>query len=152
FNSDFLLSYNKILTENLDVQANLGGNLKIQRNFSVTSNTGEAMIVPNFFSLSNTNFPVTTHNPGASQNIQSLYAFTKFAWKNAIFMDLTGRNDWSSTLPAENRSYFYPSVGLSAVFSELIPEFTEKISFARIRASWAQVGNSAPPYMLRRTA
>lgn len=152
FNADFLLTYNKILTQNLDVQANLGGNTRIQRNSSVVSSTGDAMIVPNFFALSNTNFPETTHNPGSSQNIQSLYAFTKFSWQNAVFLDLTGRNDWSSTLPADNRSYFYPSVGLSAVMSELIPNFSETISFARIRASWAQVGNSASPYMLRRTA
>src|SRR5690606_20248590 len=57
FNADFLLTYSRILTENLDIQANLGGNIKRQRNSSVSSNTGEAMIVPNFFSLSNTNFP-----------------------------------------------------------------------------------------------
>jgi hypothetical protein len=66
-------------------------------------------------------------------------------------LDVTGRNDWSSTLPPESRSYFYPSVGIAAVLSDLInlPNF---FSFAKVRASWAQVGKSAPPYMLTRTA
>lgn len=67
------------------------------------------------------------------------------AWKNIAYLTLTGRNDWSSTLPIENRSYFYPSVSGSVVFSEFIPE-NDILSFGKIRASWAQVGKDASAY------
>ncbi|WP_353186113.1 SusC/RagA family TonB-linked outer membrane protein [Parapedobacter lycopersici] len=151
FNADFLASFNKQFATDWNVDLSVGGNIKIQRNSAVRVSTGQAMIIPNFFALSNTNLPVVTHNPGLNQDIYSLYAFGQLSWKSAVFLDVTGRNDWSSTLPADNRSYFYPSVGLSAVLSDLM-EFPEAISMARIRGSWAEVGNSANPYMVRRTA
>lgn len=67
------------------------------------------------------------------------------SYKNIAYLTVTGRNDWSSTLPVENRSYFYPSVSGSFVFSELIPE-NNILSFGKIRASWAQVGKDADAY------
>ncbi len=152
FNSDFLLSYKKKLNADWDLSANAGGNIKRIGNSNLSSNTGDALSVPNFFSLSNTTLPVTSYNPGSPSNIQSLYAFAKLGWKKAIYLDVTGRNDWSSTLPTTSRSYFYPSVGLSAVISDLIPSLPERINFAQIRASWAQVGSSAPAFMLQRNA
>lgn len=151
-NGDFLFSYKKDFSRELTASASLGGSIQKRRNNAVSSNTGLSMIIPNFFTLTNTNLPVTSNDPGLSSDIQSLYAFANIGWRNALFLDLTGRNDWSSTLPASNRSYFYPSAGLSAVLSDLVPSFPRVISFAKIRASWASVGNSAPPYMLERTA
>jgi hypothetical protein len=71
--------------------------------------------------------------------------------KNAIFLNVTGRNDWSSTLPAASRSYFYPSVGLTAVLNDLIP-MPEAITHLKLRASYAEVGNDASAYNLFRTA
>ncbi|HEX5555788.1 MAG TPA: SusC/RagA family TonB-linked outer membrane protein [Chitinophagaceae bacterium] len=152
FNSDFLLSYKKQLSSDWNLDLHAGGNIKKVGNESLSSNTGDAMLVPNFFTLSNTNFPATNFNPGEPINIQSFYAFGKIGWKDAIFLDLTGRNDWSSTLPANSRSYFYPSVGLSAVLSDLIPSFPKLFSYAKVRASYAKVGSSAPAFMLQRTA
>ena len=67
-------------------------------------------------------------------------------WKNTVFLTVTGRNDWSSTLPVENRSYFYPSVSGAIVFTELIQDRPEWLSFGKIRASWARVGKDASPY------
>lgn len=151
-NTDFLLSYKKKFLDDFSLSANFGGNNKRLGNSSLSSNTGDALSVPNFFSLSNTTMPVTSYDPGAPINIQSLYAFAKLGWKNALFLDVTGRNDWSSTLPAASRSYFYPSVGLSAVLSDLIPNFPEVINFAQLRGSWAKVGSSAPAFMLQRNA
>jgi len=151
FNGDFLLTYTKKVGKDWNFDVNAGANVKAQRNNTLFSSTGTAMIVPNFFTLSNTNLPITTYNPGPNQDIQSVYSFGRLGWKNAIFLDITGRNDWSSTLPSNNRSYFYPSAGLSAVLSDLI-SFPQQVSFAKIRASWAEVGNGATPYMLQRTA
>jgi TonB-linked SusC/RagA family outer membrane protein len=152
FNSDFLIAYKKKFGKDWDLNANAGGNIKKIGNSSLSSNTGDALSVPNFFTLSNTTLPVTSFDPGASINIQSLYAFAKLGWRKAVFLDVTGRNDWSSTLPATSRSYFYPSVGLSAVISDLIPSFPKAISYAQLRASWAQVGSSAAAFMLQRNA
>jgi outer membrane receptor protein involved in Fe transport len=70
---------------------------------------------------------------------------------NALFLDVTARNDWSSTLPSNARSYFYPSVSASAVVSDLINYPKEILSYAKVRGSWAQVGNDADPYQLLQT-
>ncbi|MGH2643201.1 MAG: SusC/RagA family TonB-linked outer membrane protein, partial [Chitinophagaceae bacterium] len=153
FNADFLLSYDKQLSDNWHLDVHAGGNLKKQllgENF--TANTGPALLAPNLFTLSNANFPVVSDDPGALINVQSLYAFGKLGWKDAAFLTLTGRNDWSSTLPANSRSYFYPSVGLSLILSDLIPSFPKFFDVAKIRGSWAQVGSGAQPFMLQRTA
>ena len=151
-NTDFLVSYKHDFAHAIKASINAGGSVLEKRNDAVSSNTGLSMIIPNFFTLSNTNLPVTSNDPGLSSNVQSLYAFANIGWRDALFLDITGRNDWSSTLPANSRSYFYPSFGLSAVLNDLIPSFPKFISYAKLRASWAEVGNSAPPYMLDRTA
>ena len=73
------------------------------------------------------------------------YGEVGMSYKNIVFLTATGRNDWSSTLPIESRSYFYPSVSGSFVFTELLPRNTI-LSFGKVRASWAQVGKDANPY------
>nr|WP_321330968.1 TonB-dependent receptor [uncultured Bacteroides sp.] len=73
------------------------------------------------------------------------YGELRASYKNIVYLTATGRNDWSSTLPVENRSYFYPSVSGSFVFTELLPK-NNILSFGKIRASWAQVGKDADPY------
>ncbi|MEX2573845.1 MAG: SusC/RagA family TonB-linked outer membrane protein, partial [Balneolaceae bacterium] len=151
-NADALVSYSEDLTEDWLVSANLGASLEREEGGSLSSDTGGALLVPNFFALSNTSLPSTGFNPGAEVETQSVYAFGQLGWRDAVYLDITGRNDWSSTLPAENRSYFYPSVGLSVILSDLIPEFPDLFTFARLRASFAKVGNSAPPFMSSRSA
>ncbi|MCW9707923.1 SusC/RagA family TonB-linked outer membrane protein [Fodinibius salsisoli] len=152
WNGDFLLSYDQDLTQDWSLEANVGGNIKQQRNSAINSNTNNALTIPNFFTISNTQNVVSNESVGSPVDVYSLYAFGQIAWQDAIFLDVTGRNDWSSTLPADNRSYFYPSVGLSTDLTELIPELPELFSYAQLRGSWAKVGNSAPPFMTQRTA
>lgn len=152
WNSDFLISYDKDLTEDWYVEANLGGNIKQERNSSMSSNTNNALTIPNFFAISNTQNVASTENIGSPMDIYSAYAFGQVAWRDAIYLDISGRNDVSSTLPEDNRSYFYPSVGLSANLTELISGLPEVLSNAQVRGSWAKVGNSAPPFMTIRTA
>lgn len=152
WNSDFLLSYNQDLAEDWYVEANLGGNIKQERNSSMSSNTNNALTIPNFFAISNTQNVAASENIGSPVDIYSAYAFGQLVWKDAIYLDVSGRNDISSTLPEDNRSYFYPSVGLSTSLTELIPGMPEVLNNARIRGSWAKVGNSAPPFMTIRTA
>ncbi|HRE51977.1 MAG TPA: SusC/RagA family TonB-linked outer membrane protein [Flavitalea sp.] len=153
FNGDFLATYTKNINQDWNITANAGGNIRKQRTEALSSNTGPALTVPNFFALSNTQQVVSTFGVGAPSDIHSLYAFLRAGWKNALFLDLTARNDWSSTLPASERSYFYPSVGLGAVLTDLIPSMRgDFLSYAKLRGSWAQVGSGARPFQLDRTA
>lgn len=150
-NGEFLLQYTDDLFEDWSVDASLGGNLKKERGGALSANTGNALTVPNFFTITNTQNVNAGQSVGSPREVHSLYGRTQIGWNDAVFLDVTGRNDWSSTLPPGNRSFFYPSVGLSAVISDLVslPDFW---SYAQLRGSWAQVGNSAPPFQTKRTA
>lgn len=150
-NTDFLISYEKSLSQDWYFNINAGGNARINRNQGLNSNTGPQLTVPNFFALSNTQQVLSSHNVGSPRNVNSLYGFGQLAWKNSIFLDITARNDWSSTLPRANWSFFYPSVGLNAVISDLV-EFPQWFTFAKVRGSFAEVGNDTNPYQLQRTA
>src|SRR5699024_7700923 len=153
WNSDFLLTYQRSFSEDWSVDLNFGGSLKKERNNVISANTGDGLIVPNFFALSNTQKVEASENIGAPRNVQSLYGFATVGFMDeAINLDLSGRNDWSSTLPKGNRSYFYPAVGLSVILSDLMPSFLDWITLAKIRGSYAEVGNDAAPFNLQRTA
>lgn len=150
-NTDFLVTYEKSLSEDWYFNVNVGGNSRISRNTSLSSNTGPALTIPNFFALQNTQQVVSSRGVGSPKDVNSLYSFAQLAWKNAIFLDLTARNDWSSTLPKQNWSFFYPSVGLNVVMSDLFT-FPEFFTFAKLRGSFAEVGNDTNPFQLQRTA
>ncbi len=148
WNGDFLATYKRDILPDLSAALNFGGQIVRNRGDVLNANTGPGLTVPNLFTLSNTT-NVVANETIVETETQSLYAFLNLAWKNAIFLDVTGRNDWSSTLPANNRSYFYPSVGLSTVVSDLV-DFPDAISYIKLRGAWAQVGSSADPYRLSR--
>lgn len=151
WNNDVLISYNKDLGADWALSLNAGANNRIERNSGLSSNTNVALTIPNFFALGNTQNVASTHNVGSPRDVNSVYGFGQLAWKGAIFLDVTARNDWSSTLPKDNWSFFYPSVGLNVVLSELV-DLPSAISFAKFRASFAEVGNDTSPYQLSRTA
>ncbi|WP_158856127.1 SusC/RagA family TonB-linked outer membrane protein [Lunatibacter salilacus] len=150
-NTDFLISYEKTLSQDWFFNVNVGGNARKDRNTGLSSNTGNQLVVPNFFALGNTQQVVSSYNIGSPRDVNSLYAFGQFAWKNAVFLDITARNDWSSTLPRDNWSFFYPSVGLNAVISDLV-EMPTWFTFAKLRGSFAEVGNDTSPFQLQRQA
>ena len=81
----------------------------------------------------------------SKKRLVGVYGEARASWKNMIYLTVTGRNDWSSTLPVNNRSYFYPSVSASFAFTELLPK-NDVLTFGKIRGSWAQVGKDADPY------
>jgi TonB-linked SusC/RagA family outer membrane protein len=153
WNSDALVTYKKQLNKDFNVNALVGGTIRTTGGEgALTANTTQQLIVPNFFGLGNTQIPAASFTPSNETQTQSVYFSGNFGFKNAVYLDVTGRNDWSSTLPADSRSYFYPSVGVSTVLTDLIPTLPKVISYAKLRASWAMVGNSAPPYALSRAA
>jgi TonB-linked SusC/RagA family outer membrane protein len=112
---------------------------------------GENFLAPDLWSINNTT--LNTHrafNNLTQRRLVGAFGSLNLNYDEMLFLTFTGRNDWSSTLPVQNRSFFYPSAGLSFVFSELEPLAKSKIlSFGKIRASIAQVGKDARPYSIR---
>lgn len=150
-NMDLIVTYDKSFNENWQMNLTGGANTRFNRNSGLTSNTGTALTVPNLFYLGNTQLVASTHNVGGPKDVHSLFGSGQLSWKNSIFLDIAGRNDWSSTLPKNNWSYFYPTVGLNMVVSDLFM-FPEVFTFAKLRANFAEVGNDTNPYQLHRTA
>jgi len=149
WNSDFILNFNRSLSSKITLDFNVGGNIR-RTKFDRIRGEGTGFNVENLFALSNTADP-TASESFSEKEVQSLYGFGSIGFLNAIYLEFSGRNDWSSTLPAENRSYFYPSFGLTAVLSDLV-ELPDFISFLKLRGSWAEVGNDTDPYRLSRQA
>lgn len=153
-NSDFLATYSNQISDNIGYAVNLGGNSMYYKKETTTANTEGGLIIPYDYSLENSINPIyyRPYNLEAAKN--SLYAFGQINYKELLFLDITGRNDWSSTLPKGKNSFFYPSVSLSFVYSELFNDeiISENVfSFGKIRLSYAGVGNDAEPYQLETT-
>ncbi|WP_407404373.1 SusC/RagA family TonB-linked outer membrane protein [Sodaliphilus sp.] len=155
--SDNVMKY-RYLTTNLMTNFNkqfgdFNVNLMLGTSTDYTSTTRDYKMafnfaVPEFFSYDNTSKDNKNFAHSSSRK-RLVAAFGEFRvdWRNAIFLTVTGRNDWSSTLPIENRSYFYPSVSGAIAFTELMGEAKpEWLSFGKIRASWAKVGKDTSPY------
>ena len=104
--------------------------------------------IPDFYAFDNATNDNRDFSSSRSQK-RLIGTFGEFRadWKNTVFLTVSGRNDWSSTLPIENRSYFYPSVSGSIVFTEFLPKI-DWLSFGKVRASWARVGKDTSPYSL----
>lgn len=143
-NTDFLLAYNSNVNEDFTFGASLGGNIrKVEtRNKRVSANS---LSIPGIYNFENAAEPLSKSQYNTESQVNSLYAFANLSYKDYLFLDITGRNDWSSTLPKDKSSFFYPSVSLSAVLSDMF-EMPEAISFAKLRAGWAVVGNDTSPY------
>lgn len=129
----------------------LGGNLMEQKYSSLSVSTG-ALEVPNLFSPTNA-AGAPGVSPGYSRKkINSLYGSLGINYEGWIFLDITARNDWSSALIEENRSYFYPSYSLSYVLSDMLDSKGGSLptwwNYAKFRASYATVGNDLAPYQL----
>ncbi|MEP2281334.1 SusC/RagA family TonB-linked outer membrane protein [Maribacter sp.] len=149
WNSDFLLSYNKEINDDFNFNINLGGNSRMAEDkYVFTDNQG--LNAPNIFAISNA-LTLTAEQDFNKEKVNSLYTFGQVGYKDALFLDLTYRSDWSSTLPFENNRFDYYSAGLSAVISDMFT-MPEPISYLKFRGSYAEVGNDTNPYAIFRTA
>ncbi|MBQ8501904.1 MAG: SusC/RagA family TonB-linked outer membrane protein [Bacteroides sp.] len=105
--------------------------------------------VPDFYSFDNATDSNRDFSSSRSEKrLVGVFGEFRADWKSTLFLTVSGRNDWSSTLPIANRSYFYPSVSGSFVFTELFQELPSWLSFGKVRASWARVGKDTSPYAL----
>jgi TonB-linked SusC/RagA family outer membrane protein len=153
-NSDFLFTLNKELgNRDWVVSGNFGGNQMRQSSRFNEQSAGQ-LNLPGIYNITNSRIPIETAQRNVSKRINSLYGSAGLGYKNMIFIDFTGRNDWSSalTLPKdlkpfgnEDNSYFYSSVALSVILSDMM-KLPSAISFAKLRGSFAQVGNDTDPF------
>lgn len=152
-NFSFLLSAQKDnLIDKIGVSATFGGNLMERKSTGLKNRAGK-LTVPNLFSINNSSASDRSVTETYShRKINSLYGTLGLNYNGWIFLDATFRNDWSSTLSKENRSFFYPSVSLSWVITDMLNKIEkplpEWVTYAKARASFAQVGNDMDPYQL----
>jgi TonB-linked SusC/RagA family outer membrane protein len=151
-NMDVLATYTKDWTD-LNLSASVGGNMLYQKssNISSSSKSGAGLVVPELYTVQNISSGALNYaNYRYEKAINSVYAMLNLAWKDIVYVDLTGRNDWSSTLPSENRSYFYPSASLSVLLNNIF-DMGRNVDLIKLRGGWAQVGNDTGPYRLNAT-
>jgi len=144
-NTDLMLTANKDLTEDLNLTAMIGHNTN-ERFSRLDYTTANDLVANNVYVFQNA-LSVAANTESYKQRLVGAYFDVSLGYKNMLYFDVTGRNDWSSTLPKSNRSYFYPSVSTSFVFSEIIPK-NKILSYGKLRLNWANVGSDADPYSL----
>jgi len=148
-NTDFLLTSSHQLSDKWHISGNIGGNRLVQaREYNSLRNA--QLSEPHFYHIEYSQQPISTQYNKSQKRINSLYALAQISYNNYLYIDLSGRHDWSSTLPTANNNYFYPSVNTSFVFSDAftLPQWC---SFGKIRASYAVVGSDADPYQTQTT-
>ncbi|WP_372647681.1 SusC/RagA family TonB-linked outer membrane protein [Draconibacterium sp.] len=146
-NADFLLMFNKDLTPDLNLSVNGGGNHSY-RTYEYQSIYGEDFKIPSRATVANTVTQTPSYTPLREKKVNSLYFQASLSYRDFAYLDVTGRNDWSSTLPQDNRSYFYPSVTGSLLLQDFIDPNAEVFNLLKVRSSWANVGNDTSPYQL----
>ncbi|MFT2007286.1 SusC/RagA family TonB-linked outer membrane protein [Pontibacter sp. 13R65] len=148
-NSDLMISYSRDLTENLSLEVLVGNNIN-QRSGDDLFAQADALANNQYQSLSNiVGTPLVT-STREMRRLVGVYGSAKFGYGNYVWLEFTGRNDWSSTLPIGNNSFFYPSINLAFdAASALNLNESTPINFAKLRANYANVGNDALPYSTR---
>ena len=145
-NSDFLLNINKKIAEKFEVNVVLGQSFN-QRDRRDQSTEVIGLNIPNFYNISNSSSTPDVTATTTQRRLVGAFGTIDLSWNQMIFLNVSGRNDWSSTLPKSNRTFFYPSTSLSFIFSELIHN-KNIISYGKIRAGIAKTGNDADPYVI----
>ena len=148
-NNDFLFSYHDKIKKDITVSASVGGNKMVHRYNRVDSYI-DGLVIPGVYKLNNGLASAQVKLTDKNYNVNSVYGLAAFGYKNKYFLDVTARNDWSSTLvPADRSSFFYPSVNTSFILSDIF-RLPSQISFAKLRLSAASAGNDTDPYFTKR--
>lgn len=146
--SDLMATAKRQLTKDLSLSLLVGHNLR-QRNSDNQISTANSLVIPFYYNLGNVDGSPTSTNFSDIRRLIGVYGSADLNYKNYLFLTFTGRNDWSSTLPKSNNSFFYPSISASFIITEALKVPDNVISFAKLRASVARVGNDAGPYLLQ---
>jgi TonB-linked SusC/RagA family outer membrane protein len=149
-NGDLIVTAKKngFLANKLDVTALVGQNFN-QRKFQSVFLQGDGLVIPGYYNINNaTTLTNGSFESSTTQRLLGYYAQVSLAYANYLFLEMTGRIDQSSTLPKEERSYFYPSVSAGFVFTDAFKMNSKILNYGKIRASVAKVGRDAPLYLL----
>ena len=146
FNTDFFLNIKPQINQDLTLDAIVGHNFN-QRDSRTQTSEVKGLDIPGYYNLANSSASPAVTATLSKRRLVGVYASANLGFKNMLFLNITGRNDWSSTLPASNRSFFYPGASLSFVFSELLAN-KDVLSFGKIRMGAARTGKDADPYQL----
>lgn len=146
-NTEATLRYNKNLNSNFSLDALGGWNVRTKV-YEENIQQAPRLAVPAVYTLANSRDPLISSNFYSKLKTYSAFASAQVGYKNFAFVNLTARNDWSSTLPEQNLSYFYPSVNASLVLTEALDVKNNTLSYLKLRGGWSKVGSSADPYQL----
>ena len=149
-NTDGTLNLNKKLSSDFTLEALIGANIR-SRYIEQNDQSAPRLAVAGLYALNNSRDPLTSSNIYNKLKSYSIYSSAQLGFRNYLFANITARNDWSSTLPAQNRSYFYPSFNGSFVLTEALDIKSEVLDYAKIRGGWSKVGKDADPYRLINT-
>jgi TonB-linked SusC/RagA family outer membrane protein len=146
-NADLTLTATRQFLNDFTLDVMGGGN--IRKNFYEAGNVSVSKLtVPGLFTIDNAGNPAIPTDYLEEREVRSAYGSLSLNYKGYLNFDATGRNDWSSTLPEGNNSYFYPSVSSAFVFTDAFNLSSSLLSSGKVRASWTRVGNDAGPYQL----
>jgi TonB-linked SusC/RagA family outer membrane protein len=149
-NTEARLQYTKKLSKDFSFDGFVGGNISTILN-EQNDQVAPKLAVAGLYTLSNSRDPLVSSNYYGKLKTYSYFASAQLGFRNYAFLNLTGRNDWSSTLPTANLSYFYPSVNGSLVLSEALDLKGSTLSFLKLRGGWSKVGKATDPYQLINT-
>ena len=149
-NSEATVNYDKRVSKDFTIEALVGGNIR-SRYIEQNDQSAPRLAVAGLYSLSNSRDPLISSNTYSKLKSYSAFGSAQVGFRNFAFINITGRNDWSSTLPAANRSYFYPSFNGSLVLTEAFAIKSNFLNFAKLRGGWSKVGKDADPYRLVNT-
>lgn len=146
-NIEFTLNYKKEISDDFSIDILGGGNIQTNM-YEENDQKAPKLAIRDVYSLTNSRDPLISSNYFSQQQKNSLFASGQIGFRNYLFLNLTGRNDWSSTLPINNNSYFYSSANSSIILTELFNIKSNVLSFLKVRGGWSQVGKDADPYQL----
>ncbi|MDB9941310.1 SusC/RagA family TonB-linked outer membrane protein [Flavobacteriaceae bacterium] len=150
-NSEFLVTAQHDFSDKLNLVANVGGNLS-RRTAEGMTVAGTAFKIPTAFFINNLEvLQSPQESPLSIKKVNSLYGAANLAYENFLYLDVSVRNDWSSTLSEENRSFMYSSASLSAILNKFIDPSQKIFNLIKLRGSFAEVGNDTDPYQLNQT-
>lgn len=146
-NQDIMVNFNMPVNDfNINALVGFNGN---ERKVSYQYSEVNDLTIPTWFNLKNSGKTPIVEQHMELRRLMGVFGQFEGSWKNMLYLTVTARNDWSSTLPKENRSFFYPGITGSFIFSELLNDnLQDVITFGKIRASWGKTGNDADVYMV----
>ncbi|MFY0644791.1 MAG: SusC/RagA family TonB-linked outer membrane protein [Bacteroidia bacterium] len=147
FNHDFLLSWNKSLSSliNLDVTGGLNMNQRGTNSLFMSVN---GIDIGGFYNVSNSGATPNISETETLRRLVGAFGIASVSYKNYLFLNVSARNDWSSTLPEENRAFFYPAANVSYVFTDAIAGIPEILNYGKLRVGYGHSGNDASPYVI----